>query len=211
MDLSRPYSSLCPTLDGDVLVVLARTRRPLTGREVARLTGRRSHVGVRNVLARLTEQGLVERMEAAPAFLYTLNRRHVAAPAVEILAGLRTDLLRRLKDAIEAWTIAPIVAAMFGSAARGDGGTQSDIDLFIVRPCAVDDDDRLWREQIEDLAVNVRAWTGNHAGIAEIAEADLPRLREEQSPIARNVRADAVVLYGRAVTEVLGTQSEVHA
>jgi hypothetical protein len=211
MDLSRPHSALCPTLDGDVLVVLARTRRPLTGREVARLTGRRSHVGVRNVLVRLTEQGLVERMEAAPAFLYTLNRRHVAAPAVEILAGLRTDLLRRLQGAIEAWTIAPIVAAMFGSAARGDGGTQGDIDLFIVRPCAVDDDDRLWREQIEDLAVNVRAWTGNHAGIAEIAEADLPRLREEQSPIARNVRADAVVLYGRAVTEVLGTQSEVHA
>src|SRR4051794_10747130 len=101
MDLSRPYTALCPSLDGDVLVTLAGTRRPLTGREVARLAGRRSHVGVRDVLARLVEQGLVDRQEAGSALLYTLNREHLAAPAVAVLAGMRSDLVRRLRTEIE--------------------------------------------------------------------------------------------------------------
>lgn len=206
MDLSRPYSSLCPTLDGDVLNVLAGMRRPLTGREVARLTGGRSAMGVRDVLNRLTEQGLLDRQEAGSAFLYTLNREHVAAPAVMLLAGLRGELLRRLRTTITAWDIPPTHASMFGSAARGDGAPDSDIDLFIVRPAHVNDNDTNWRDQLAALADAVHRWTGNHAGIAEVAETEVPRLRDEQPPIVLNLRDDAVVLYGPDPTELLGAR-----
>jgi len=197
MDLSRPYAALCPTLDADVLVALARTRRPLTGREMARLLGR-SHVGVNDALTRLTEQGLVDREEAATALLYTLNREHVAAPAAEILAGLRGELLHRLTTSLARWTKAPVSASMFGSAARGDGDTHSDVDIFVVRPAHVDDNDPVWRDQIDALSTAVRRWTGNHAGIAEVGEAEIPRLREEQPPIVQNLLDDAVDLYGDA-------------
>jgi DNA-binding transcriptional ArsR family regulator len=203
MDLTRPQAALCPTLDTDVLSVLAVITRPLSGREVARLAGRMSHEGVREVLGRLTEHGLVDRQEAGGALLYTLNREHLAAPAVAILADLRTELWRRLRDLIGSWDIRPVHASVFGSAARGDGATDSDIDIFIARPDDIDDDNPIWREQLENLATSVRRWTGNHAGISEVSKSDIPRLRKEQPPIVAQLKADAVELSGPDIRALL--------
>jgi predicted nucleotidyltransferase len=207
MNLSRPYAAVCPTLDIDVLSALANTTRPLTGREVARLVGRESHEGVREALNRLTEHGLVDRQEAGRALLFTLNRDHLAAPAVAILADMRSELIRRLRRLIESWDIAPIYASMFGSAARADGNTESDIDLFIVRPNDVDDNDMIWRQQLDDLADSVRHWTGNHAGIAEVAELEIPRLRADEPPVVRDLRDESVLLAGPDISTLFGPGS----
>src|ERR1700674_1557581 len=129
VDIASPHKAVSPTLDGDVLRVLARTTGVLTGREVAALTGRRSHSGVLDALNRLTEHGLVNRVELNRAYLFTLNREHLAAAAVELLMDMRGELLRRIRGAVDSWEIAPANVSMFGSAARGDGGTASDIDL----------------------------------------------------------------------------------
>ncbi|MGH7883225.1 MAG: nucleotidyltransferase domain-containing protein [Candidatus Dormibacteraceae bacterium] len=110
--------------------ILSGTTRPLTGRAVAALLGQRSHGGVLNVLRRLTEHGLVDRQEAGSALLFVLNREHLAAPAVEVIAGMHSELLRRLRMAISKWEVPPLHASMFGSAARGDGDTTSDIDIL---------------------------------------------------------------------------------
>jgi DNA-binding transcriptional ArsR family regulator len=203
MDLSRPQAAVCPTLDTDVLTVLVGTSRPLSGREVARMVGRMSHEGVRQVLSRLTEHGMVDRQEAGGALLYTLNREHLAAPAVAILAGLRPELWRRLRDLIGSWDISPIHASVFGSAARGNGGTDSDIDIFIVRPDDVDGEDPIWRAQLENLATSVRRWTGNHAGISEVSKSEIPRLSKEQPPIVAQLKSDAVELSGPDIRALL--------
>ncbi|GAC1404379.1 MAG: hypothetical protein NVSMB52_18200 [Chloroflexota bacterium] len=200
MDVARPYKVLSPSLDSDVLNVLAGTSRPLTGREVSRLVGRMSHSGVREVLNRLSLHGLVHRQEAGRALLFTLNREHLAAPAVTILAGMQAELLRRLRQRIENWNVAPVHASIFGSAARGDGNVRSDIDLFIVRPKDIDDHNPAWREQIDDLAIRVRDWTGNHAAITEVAEMEILRLREEEPPIIAEMGNDAVLLFGPSVS-----------
>ncbi len=134
MNVGRPHTAVCPTLDSEVLNVLVGTTRPLTGREIARLAGRPSHSGVLDVLHRLAEHGLVERQEAGRALLFTLNREHLAASAVELLANMRHELFSRLRRAIENWEVAPSHVSLFGSAARGEGDTQSDIDLFVVSP-----------------------------------------------------------------------------
>lgn len=204
MDLARPYTAVCPTLDSGVLAVLAGTSRPLTGREVARLAGRNSHSGVLDVLSRLVEHGLIERREAGRALLYTLNRDHLAAPAVEALAGMRAELLKRLRRLIESWDVSPVHASLFGSAARGEGGTDSDIDIFVVRPGGVSEDEPAWRAQLDGLAEDILRWTGNHAGIAEVAEPELGRLEPERRPIAAELRKDAIVLSGPDVGACLG-------
>lgn len=196
MDISRPYSAVVPTLDGPVLAALAGTSRPLTGREIARLVSEGSQKGVLLVLNRLVEHGLVERQEAGNALLHTLNRDHLATPAVEVLARMRTELLRRLRQAIEGWKPACVHASVFGSAARGDGNTSSDIDLFVVRPLGVGEDDPDWRSQLDALAVDVRLWTGNHAAIAEVSEGELERLRDQSTPIVDELRSEAIGLIG---------------
>jgi hypothetical protein len=195
MDLSSPYKAVVPTVEGAVLTVLAATTRPLTGREVARLT-ERSEAGARRALRRLVEHGIVLADEAGKATLHRLNRDHLAAPAVETLAGMRTELVRRLRSAIEGWVIKPVYASLFGSAARGDGDTDSDIDVLVVRPAEIPDSDDLWNNQVAELGVLVLRWTGNHAAIAVLPLADAERLETERPPIAEALSSEAVPIWG---------------
>jgi predicted nucleotidyltransferase len=135
--------------------------------------------------------------------LYTFNREHLAAPAIEQLAGIRTELERRLRTEIAAWQVAPTQVSLFGSAARGDGDARSDIDIFIVRPARVLEGDLRWRAQLERLSDHVYAWTGNNVGFSEVSAADARRLRREHPPVVKELRRDAITLAGPALTDLL--------
>jgi predicted nucleotidyltransferase len=203
MDISKPWALIRSPIDMEVLLVLHGTTRPLTGREVARLVRAGSQPAVNAALRRLAEEGLVRAEEAGNAFLYTLNREHLGAPAVELLASIRTELERRLCAEVAEWEIAPAHVSIFGSAARGDGDTRSDIDIFVVRPPGVDEDDPGWREQLGRLTDHVLDWTGNDAAISEVSAADLRRLRRERPPVVDELRRDAITLIGPTPTELL--------
>lgn len=204
MDVARPYKAVCPSLDGEVLNVLAGTTRGLTGREVALLTGRGSHSGVLAVLNRLTEHGLVDRVELNRAFLFSMNREHLAYPAVTALVGIRVVLFSEIQQALTTWSPAPIHVSLFGSTARGDGDTQSDIDLFVVRPAEVDQEQANWRKQLDGLEDRVSRWTGNHAAVLEISEREIEQLIAEDRPIIAELRADAIALAGSTIPTLLG-------
>lgn len=204
MDVSRPYSAVSPGLEGDVLVVLAGTTRPLTGRRVATLVRHGSPDGVRKALDRLVAQGVVLREEAGRALMHSLNRRHLAVPAVEVMAGMRRELLRRLRDSLAGWAPAPVHASMFGSAARADGDINSDIDLFLVHPAEVSEDDPDWRARIEQLGEDVLAWTGNYAAVIDLPEQDLSRLRRSRPPVVDELLRDGIDLAGVPLEELLG-------
>jgi hypothetical protein len=196
VNLTFPYTAALSKTDGQVLSVLAGTTKPLGGREVARLAGV-SQNGAWRALRRLVDQGVViEQPAGGRAMLYTLNRDHLAADPIITLTRLRSILFERLKEHLAAWEVQPIHASIFGSAARGDGDTESDIDILVVRPRSVEEDDDLWRAQIDSLAAGIHSWTGNHAGIAEIAERDLARLRRERPAVIQNVVADGIALVG---------------
>lgn len=207
MDLSRPWALIRSPIDMEVLLVLHGTTRPLTGREVARLVRAGSQPAVNAALRRLAEEGLVNAEEAGNAFLYTFNREHLAAPAVELLAAIRTELERRLRAEIAEWEIAPAHASIFGSAARGDGDTRSDIDIFVVRPAGVAEDDPGWRAQLERLSDHVHDWTGNRAALSEVSAADVRRLRRERPPVVEELRRDAITLVGPEPHELLGAKT----
>jgi predicted nucleotidyltransferase len=148
----------------------------------------------------------VERQEAGRALLFTLNREHLAAPAVEVLAGMRAELLHRIRTLVGDWTIDAVHVSIFGSTARGDGDTQSDIDLFVVRSDSVPDDDPRWRKQLDDLAVHIERWTGNHASIAEAAEGEIERFLYEEQPIVAELRSDAIGVNGAEIPALLGSR-----
>lgn len=188
-----------------MLVVLAGTTKPLTGRQVAQRVLRGSQKGVSVALDRLVEHGLVLRAEAGRAYLHRLNRDHLAAAAVESLAGMRNELLRRLRERIGQWAVAPSHASLFGSAAGADGDTDSDIDLLVVRPQPVDEEHAAWREQLEGLAEAVHAWTGNRAGIVELSHDEFAALPAQRPPILEDLRADGIDLAGTTLRRALRT------
>jgi predicted nucleotidyltransferase len=205
MDLSRPWALIRSPIDMEVLLVLLGTTRPLTGREVARLVRAGSQPAVNAALRRLAEEGLVRAEEAGNAYLHTFNREHLGAQAVEMLAGIRRELERRLRAEIGEWEISPAHVSMFGSAARGDGDTRSDIDLFVVRPADVPEDNPDWRDQLDRLSDHVHDWTGNRAVLSEVSVADVRRLRRDRPPVVEELRRDAITLAGAAPIELLGT------
>jgi predicted nucleotidyltransferase len=203
MDVSHPIRAVVPTLDGPVLEVLARTTSPLTGREVHRLLGIGSLNGVRLALSRLVRQGLVRVEERAAAYFYLANRDHLAWPAVETLAGIRHSLVERLREELRSWVLQPSHASMFGSTARGDGDDGSDIDILLIRPDQVGEDDSPWADQVDRLRDLVQAWTGNHCQVFQL---DLARLSEHvsaQDPLIGEWRRDAVKLAGEDLRVIL--------
>jgi len=206
MDLSRPWAPIRSPIDMEALRVLRGTTRPLTGREVARLVRTGSQPTVNASLRRLSEEGLVHAVEAGNAYLYTFNRQHLAAPAVELLAEVRTELERRLRAEVAVWEIAPVHVSLFGSAARGDGDTESDIDIFIVRPRDISAEEPRWREQLARLSDHVLAWTGNDAGLSEVSEVDIRRLRRERPSIVEALGQDAITITGLTATDLLGAR-----
>ncbi len=198
MDLGRPLTVVSPTVDADVLTVLASAEAEFTGRQVHRVAGRHSEKGVRNSLHRLVGQGVVNARRAGKADLYSLNRRHLAAPYIVALAGLRHELLERIRGELAGWQEAPIFAALFGSAATGRMRPDSDIDLLVVRPKSVDIEGAEWRRQLESLSTAVTAWTGNDTRLLELDEDEVRRGLEGGERVLADIRDDGVVLYGRA-------------
>ncbi len=173
-----------------------RTDAAFTGRQVHQLVGRHSESGVRKALHRLVGQGTVTARRVGQADVYGLNRDHLAAPYVIALAALRSELLFRMADDLRSWTVRPMFAALFGSAARGDMTEESDIDLLVVRPDTVDIDDGEWRSQLDGFSQRVHRWTGNDARVFELGEEEVRTGLEERARVLHDVRADGLTLFG---------------
>jgi hypothetical protein len=194
MDFRRPLQVVTPTLDGDVLSVLARAEAEMTGREIQRVIGHGSHQGIRNAADRLAEEGVVSRRSAGNANLYELNRDHVAASWIEGLASLPAQVLGRLRDAIDEWEQPPTLVVLFGSVARGDATPESDLDLLVVRPADCEPDDPVWQEQISKLQAHGTAWTGNDTRVLEFGEQELTDSEPQQ--VLTDAARDGIELYG---------------
>ncbi|MEX2534572.1 MAG: nucleotidyltransferase domain-containing protein [Trueperaceae bacterium] len=204
MNLGRPHAALLSETMGSLLTVLAKITQPVSGRELERLSGVK-HASAQRALRRLDEHGLVtvDEAGAGAALLYSLNREHISSDAVLILTTLRRRLVERLTSELSAWPVPPKHASMFGSAARGDGGTSSDIDLFIVRSPGVDEEAEEWREQLALLGRQVLTWTGNHAGIVEVSAEELKQLGVQRQEVVQNLERDGINLYGPLFRELL--------
>ena len=191
--MSRPLSTVTPTLDGDVLAVLARVDSTFTAGQLRRVLARHSEEGIRKVLQRLAKQGVLHVEKAGSAFVYRFNRDHLAAEHVIGLSRLMETLLARLEERLTSWEVRPVYAAVFGSAARGTMTVDSDLDLLLVFPDGADG--QRWEAQIALLAADVGRWTGNDLRPLVFAEAELVgRAREE--PVLRDVLDEGLTVAG---------------
>lgn len=195
MNLTEPITSVIPGAHGRVLQAIAKTKKPLTARQVALLTeGGTTKRRANDVLQELTEAGIVLRQDSAPSYLYTLNHDHLAAEGILALAHMREHLLERIKLEIQAWNWKPVAVYLFGSAAKGTASERSDIDLLVLRPSQRPEDE--WDDQLSVLSENVHRWSGNYCEILELSEKELARAVRADDLLARDLRDHGRVLYG---------------
>lgn len=208
----------------------------MTVGEVAARTARGSEIGVRRSLARLVEQGIVRATEVGRNRVHELNRDHIAAPIADVLAGLRLELWKRLRQALIKWKVRPVYACAFGSAARGDGGPESDIDVLLVHPpfpgekrpgrssrlrdmigaVALDlalpptteADATRWRRQVDELRPAVHGWTGNSLQAVDMSAYDWADGRGSASTaLLDEIERDSVVLVQPGAMAAFGGRS----
>lgn len=199
MDVSEPASVAMAPGTAAVLRTLAGTDAPLTIRELARISAVSSN-RAQQVIARLADHGLVTTEDHGRARLCRLNREHLAAGAMVQLAELRGALLGMLRSELETWPVQPEHASLFGSAARGDGSTASDLDVLLVTPS---EDEPGWAEQLADAAGRLHRATGNNVVWFVVTPADLRRAIRAKEPIVAEWRRDAIQLAGADLSSVL--------
>lgn len=205
VNLSNPISSVIPSAYGPVLVVLANANAPLSGRQIAKLArGKVQQPRANDVLRELTEAGIVSCERHASVHLYRLNREHVAAEAIMMLANLRERLIQRMRAAVLGWVSVPVAVWIFGSAARGDAGTHSDIDVLVVRPDSVDVDRESWQQQLSDLSSAVTTWSGNDCQILEFSRSELAAMIASNERLVTELRSDALMIAGASPLRLLG-------
>jgi predicted nucleotidyltransferase len=228
MDLTDPTKSITSTLDGPVLAALATSGRALSVSEVAMAAARGSELGVRKSLARLVQQGVVIATEIGNRRIYSLNSDHVAAPIARQLADLRLTLWGLMRGAVAKWRPTPFYACVFGSAARGDGSEESDIDILLIHaprqgerypkrgsrraqnaliavseemlavPLTARDFER-WTRNADKFRESVRGWTGNRVQLLQMSIFEWRESVSSKSAISEEILRDAVVLYDKQI------------
>lgn len=196
MDFAHPLRAVTPTLDGDVLKVLAGADADFTAARIARMVPEASERGVRKVLDRLVRQGTVRMNQAGPVRVFSLNREHLAADAIIGLSRLRAQLVERLTTAVSTWQVKPLAAAVFGSVARAEAGPDSDIDILVIRPARRSPEGPVWSTQIGDLQTAVTKWTGNDARVLEYGADELADGRVSRDRVLRDAMENGLFFHG---------------
>ncbi|GAA2229232.1 nucleotidyltransferase domain-containing protein [Herbiconiux moechotypicola] len=191
MELQSPFRVVTAGVDGDVLGALAQADVEHTVAEVHARIGR-STEGVRRSLDRLASQGIVQRLRIGRSTAYRLNRDHLAAPAILELAELSATLIARITESMRGWAAPPVFAAIFGSTARRDMRTDSDIDLLMITD---DPTSALWEGQVGDLAGAVERWTGNDVRPLVLSTSEATDAAAKV-PVLREVLAEGIPVYG---------------
>ena len=203
MDLGRPAGLVIPAGTEAVLRVLAGNDAPLGVREIARLA-QVSPNRASQVISDLADHGLVLVDERGVGRLCRLNRAHLAADPLLALVGLRARLLEFLRSDVESWSRRPTHVSLFGSAARGDGTTRSDLDMLVIRPDPRSDAEaEAWDQLLFDSGERVFTATGNRAAWLVISPAELRVAVRSREPIVAEWRRDSVHLAGRRLEPLL--------
>jgi len=206
VDFVRPIEAIVPGAQGRVLAVLAETTAELNLRTIAQLAGI-SQAQASRLLPDLVALGVVERREVPPASLFRLVPEHVASQALLALARSTDTVLDEMGRLAGALPQPPVSVIVFGSFARREAGADSDIDVVIVRPAQVDEDDDAWSASLEAWRHGVRRLTGNPVEVLEVSADEAATKLAGRSQVWADVRRDGRVLYGLDLDELRAVRS----
>ena len=155
------------------------------------------------VIGRLVELRVVERRDVPPASLVRMSSDNLAARAVLAIAELRRSALDRLGVLAADIRPAPASLVVFGSFARGEADSASDLDVLAVRPPGLPGDDDGWTDSLGSWADQATRVVGNPVNLIEATSEELPTLLRRKGPsIWRDAATEGIVIAGSALTDV---------
>lgn len=201
VDFIRPVQTVIPGAQGRILAVLAETSAELNLRTVARLSGV-SLAHASRVMPVLVDLGMVERREAPPSALFRFVPDNVASRAITALTRTRETVLADMASGVARLNPPPVSVVVFGSFARGEADSESDIDIVVVRPRDVSEGDPPWREALDRWRDHVGRLAGNQVELLEISESEVPRQLRSRKPLWADIQRDGIVVFGSSLAEL---------
>ena len=190
----------------DIVRELTAQGAPLSQRELARRAG----VTLRSAQAALVDLyavGIAEKLEGGRDHLTRLNVRHILASALTEVFRAEAELARNLRQAIATITVGdgdpPLGLYLFGSVARAEETTTSDVDILLIAR------DARHRGELLDRTLagveSVRAKYG--VSVAPIAYTlrDAKRGWNENASPWPDLARDAVAIMGPPLGDLLTT------
>ncbi|TAM68369.1 MAG: nucleotidyltransferase domain-containing protein [Microbacteriaceae bacterium] len=206
MDLSHPEYAVLGEDRARVLHRLFVLAEPVSGRRIHQLSGVKTLRTTQRILDDLVSVGMVDMRSIGSANAYEANRDHVMwGPIEEVLAvpaATEQRITEILRDTIDDRAAG---SALYGSFARGEAGTHSDIDLFIVWNEGVSED--VQADILHEVAERIRRLTGNQAQLFAITRPELERLIANDAPLIHSLRNDARRLTGVEIKRLLQGRS----
>jgi predicted nucleotidyltransferase len=206
MDFREPVQAVVPGAQGRILAVLSQTSAELNLRTVARLSDV-SVAQASRVMPGLVELGLVERREAPPSALFKFVPDHVAARAIAALADVRRAVLEELKMTAGRLGVAPVSVIVYGSFARGEADRSSDLDILLIRPPGIGEDDPEWRAAIDEWVEGARRLTGNSVELLEVTAEEVSAKLRSKKQLWRDIQREGVVVHGRTIQALEGRRN----
>jgi len=206
VDFARPIEAIVPGAQGRVLAVLAETSAELNLRTIAQLAGI-SQAQASRLLPDLVALGVVERREVPPASLFRLVPEHVASRALLTLARSTDTVLDEMGRLANALPQPPVSVIVFGSFARREADTDSDIDVVVVRPAEVDEDDDAWSASLEGWRLDVRRLAGNPVEVLEVSVDEAATKLGGRGQLWADIRRDGRLVHGLGIDELRAVRS----
>lgn len=206
VDFKRPVEAVVPGAQGRILAVLVETSAELNLRTIARL----SDVSVAHasrVLPVLVKLGMVERRDVPPSALFRFVPENVASRAVAHLGDARRTVLGELGETASKLDPAPSSVVVFGSFGRGEADRESDIDVVVVRPAVLDEEDAEWRAGIDGWTDHAQRLAGNHVELLEVSDVEAARLLRSRKQLWLDIQRDGIVVHGRSIDDLRGRRS----
>jgi|GEM_PF-523759 len=201
MNTGEPTDLLFTRATAAVFRVLVGTDTSFSIRQLARVAGISAPRAV-EIVNHASERGLILVEQAGRSRMCRFNRDHLAARAFIEVVTIRERMLSVIEDEIGSWKIAPLHASLFGSAARGDGNTNSDLDLLLVRPKGQPEEE--WEEQKYTSGVRLRAKIGNPVSWFDISITEMKSALRASEPIFAEWKKDSIHLSGLPLRDLQG-------
>lgn len=199
MDLSMPGADLLGPIRARVIAALARVADPVSGREVARLAGGLAPSSTHRELQSLVEIGLVATRRGSHATTYTLNRDHVLWPPLAEILGSYAQVEQRIRESVQRHVGGAVSCALFGSVARGDSTTSSDIDLLVV----TDTESQEVVDALDRVRDDLAQFTGNNPQLIAVSRPHLRRMVAAGDPLVASWQTDLRMISGPDVRDLL--------
>ena len=190
-----------PGAQGRVLAVLVETTAELNLRTIAQLAGV-SQAQASRLLPGLVALGVVERREVPPASLFRLVPEHLASQVLLALARSTDTGLDEVGRLAGALPQPPVSMIVFGSFARREAEVGSDIDVVVVRPADIDEDDDAWSTSLEAWRRDVRRLTGNPVEVLEVSADEAATKLAGRAQLWADIRRDGRVVHGLGLRQL---------